>query len=386
MSATRLFLAKYGEIALKKGNRPAFTRRLRISIQRRLPGAVVHETWHRVFVECPEEYGPRAAEELARTFGIVSFSEAVAVEKDIALIREAAARLAEAFVAAGRGTTFKLDVRRADKSFPRSSYQLACELGDLIRQRVPGLTVDVHQPGWVMAVEVRERVYLYGPETRGPGGLPTGSSGTGMLLLSGGIDSPVAGWLMAKRGLALEAAYFHTPPFTSEGAREKVVELARMLGSWAPGVRLHVVPLTPVLARIRERAPEEETTLLMRAAMMSISQILARRTGAACLVTGESLGQVASQTVESMQFTGSLATVPVFRPLCGLDKEEIVALARRIGTFDVSNRPYDDCCVLFSPKHPLIKPAMDRMKCSWEKLEVDGLLAEAAERAETLTV
>lgn len=385
MSA-RLFLVKYGEVSLKKGNRPSFLRALRLAIRRRLPGSSVYESWHRIYIECREEDAAAAAEVLGRTFGLVAYSEARRTAKELPAIREAAAALAASFVAAGMGGTFKVEVRRADKRFPLTSYQVACDLGDVILRAVPGLRVDVHEPEWVLAVEIREDAYLYGPESAGPGGLPVGCSGRGILLLSGGIDSPVAGWMMAKRGLALEAAYFHTPPFTSTEAREKVVSLARILAAWDPRIRLHVVPLTAFVARIRERAPEEETTLLMRAGMMRAAGMLARRRGAGCLVTGESLGQVASQTLESMGFTGSRTDLPVFRPLCGMDKEEIVALARRIGTFETSTLPYDDCCVIFSPVHPLIRPDRARMDASWNGLEADRLLEEALAGTETIEV
>ena len=381
--STRLFLVKYGEVSLKKGNRPAFMRALRLAIRRRLPGSSVYESWHRIYVECRDEDAPAAAEVLRRTFGLVSYSEAVRTPKRMEDIADAASGLAASF-AARLGSRFKVEVRRADKSFPLTSYQIACQLGDRILRDVPGLTVDVHEPAWVLAVEIREEAYLYGPETPGPGGLPVGCSGRGMLLLSGGIDSPVAGWMMAKRGLALEVVHFHTPPFTSAEAREKVVELARILAGWDPRLRLHVVPLTELVARIRDRAPEEETTLLMRAGMMRAAGELARRGGAGCLVTGESLGQVASQTVESMAFTGSRTDLPVFRPLCGMDKDEIVTLARRIGTFETSTLPYDDCCVLFSPVHPLIRPDRERMEASWNGLDADALIADALGRLETI--
>ncbi len=383
---SRLFLVKYGEVSLKKGNRPTFMRALRLAIRRRLPGSSVYESWHRIYVECRDEDAPAAAEVLRRTFGLVSFGEAFRVAKEMPAISDAAAGLAASFVAAGLGTRFKIEVRRADKSFPLTSYQVACELGDRILRDVPGLQVDVHRPAWVLAVEIREDAYLYGPGSPGPGGLPVGCSGTGVLLLSGGIDSPVAGWMMAKRGLGLEAVYFDTPPFTSAEAREKVTALARILAGWDPRIRLHVVPLTAFVARIRERAPEEETTLLVRAGMMRAADEIARHRGAGCLVTGESLGQVASQTVESIGFTGSRTDLPVFRPLCGMDKEEIVALARRIGTFETSTLPYDDCCVLFSPVHPLIRPDRAHMEASWNGLEADALLAEAVGRVETIRV
>jgi thiamine biosynthesis protein ThiI len=345
----------------------------------------VYESWHRIYVECRDRDAPAAAEVLRQTFGLVSYCEAVRAPKEMPAISDAAAALAASFVAR-LGTRFKVEVRRADKGFPLNSYQVACELGDRILRDVPGVQVDVHQPQWVLAVEIREEAYLYGPESPGPGGLPVGCSGTGVLLLSGGIDSPVAGWMMAKRGLGLEAVYFHTPPFTSAEAKEKVIALARILAGWEPRIQLHVVPLTAFVARVRERAPEEETTLLMRAGMMRAAGDLARRRGAACLVTGESLGQVASQTVESIAFTGSRTDLPVFRPLCGMDKVEIVGLARRIGTFETSTLPYDDCCVLFSPVHPLIRPDRAHMETSWNGLEADALLAEALREVETIKV
>ncbi|HVO38580.1 MAG TPA: tRNA 4-thiouridine(8) synthase ThiI, partial [Spirochaetia bacterium] len=202
---------------------------------------------------------------------------------------------------------------------------------------------------------------------------------------SGGIDSPVAGWMMAKRGMALDAVYFHSAPFTSEKAREKVEDLVRTLSPWIPGITLHVVPFTAVLARIKERSPQEEITLLLRACMMRFSTLLAARRGGECLVTGESLGQVASQTVESIAFTGALTDLPVFRPLIGLNKEEIIDTARKIGTFETSNLPYEDCCVLFSPAHPLIHPEMARMKRAYECLDAEGLIREALEKAEVLS-
>ena len=242
--------------------------------------------------------------------------------------------------------------------------------------------MDVHTPDWVLTVEIREHAYLYGPSIDGPYGLPTGSSGKGLLLLSGGIDSPVAGWMMAKRGMAIEAVYFHSAPFTSEKAREKVETLSKILSAWAPGIVLHVVPFTPVLARIKEKSKDDEVTLLLRACMMRFSTLLAAELGAMCLVTGESLGQVASQTVESMHFTGSLTDLPVFRPLVGMNKEEIIATAKRIATFETSNLPYADCCVLFSPAHPLIHPEVRKMKLSYARLDVEDLLVQALEKTE----
>jgi tRNA uracil 4-sulfurtransferase len=299
-------------------------------------------------------------------------------------IEAAACELAAGFLKAGLGNRFKAEVKRAEKKFPLTSYEIACRIGELLLERFPGLTVDVHTPEWVVTVEIREWAYLYGPSMGGPYGLPTGSSGKGLLLLSGGIDSPVAGWMMAKRGMAIEAVYFHSAPFTSEKAREKVETLARTLSAWAPGIILHVVHFTPVLARIKEKSKEDEVTLLLRACMMRFATLLAERTRAMCLITGESLGQVASQTVESMHFTGALTDLPVFRPLVGMNKEEIIAVARKIDTFDTSNLPYADCCVLFSPVHPLIHPEVRKMMLSYEHLDVEGLLREALEKIDVV--
>jgi len=375
-----LFLVKYGEIALKKRNRGAFVRRLKDSIHAKLPELPfdVHETFHRVFVRCRAVDRQAVAGALERTFGIVSFCEAVRVKTGITEIEEAAAVLAESYLSAGMGMKFKAEVRRAEKAFPFTSYEVACRVGDLLLARFPGLKVDVHSPDWVLSIEIREYAYLYGPSTRGPYGLPGGSSGRGLLLLSGGIDSPVAGWMMAKRGMALDAVYFHSAPFTSEKAREKVEALARTLSAWMPGIVLHVVPFTPVLARIKERSKDEEITLLLRACMMRLSALMAAEIGAMCLVTGESLGQVASQTVESMAFTGAFAAdQPVFRPLVGMNKEEIIAIAEKIETFEISNRPYADCCTLFAPEHPLIHPELRKMRLSYEHLDVEPLLRDA---------
>jgi thiamine biosynthesis protein ThiI len=384
-----LFLVKYGEIALKKRNQGAFVRRLKDSIRAKVPGVPleVHDTFHRVFVRCGARDRDAVARALERTFGIVSFCEAVRVKTEIGAIEAAAEELAKTFLSSGMGPKFKAEVRRAEKTFPLTSYEVACRVGDLLLDKFPGLKVDVHRPDWVLSIEIREHAYLYGPSTRGPYGLPGGSSGRGLLLLSGGIDSPVAGWMMAKRGMALDAVYFHSAPFTSEKAREKVEELTRTLAAWTPGIVLHVVPFTPVLARIKERSKDEEITLLLRACMMRFASLMAGEIGAMCLVTGESLGQVASQTVESMAFTGAYAgEQPVFRPLVGMNKEEIIAVAEKILTFEISNRPFADCCTLFAPEHPLIHPDLRKMKLSYEHLDVESLLREAMSSSEIAAV
>lgn len=381
-----LFLIKYGELALKGKNRGQFERRLCTNIRRQLSGSELQlaRSRGRLYLQtaAPPADVVRA---LAHTFGIIAYSQALQADKEMGAIREAACRLAEG-LAASRGKRFKIEARRSDKSFPLDSYGIACDLGDLLRSTYPQLAVDLHRPDWILNVEIRDKAYLYGPESPAPGGLPLGSSGRGLLMLSGGIDSPVAGYLMGKRGLAVDAVHFHTPPYTSERSKEKVARLAGILSQYLLGLRLFVVPFTPVQLRIRERAREEESTLLVRACMIKVSEMIARRQGGDCLVSGESLGQVASQTLPSLAFTGSLAGLPLLRPLIGMDKEEIIDLARRIGTFETSILPYEDCCTLFSPAHPLVKPALDRMQRSFASLEVEPLLERAVLETQLIEV
>ena len=381
-----LYLIKIGEIALKGENRNFFESRLRRNIRRALAGieCTVSGGSGRFYLRVRPEDGERARERLATVFGITSFSRTTRVEKTNEAIRSTAVALVAEQEAHLANTSFKVEARRTDKQFPLRSYDIAADLGGLLLESFPSLKVDVHRPSWVLNVEIREQAYLYLDRNQGPGGLPVGTAGKGMLLLSGGIDSPVAGYLMAKRGLRLSAVYFHAYPYTSDEAREKVVTLARTLAPYLSGVTLYVVPFTDPQMRIKQRGAAEEVTLLMRACMMRIAEQLAARTNAGCLVTGESLGQVASQTMESMSFTGGMTRLPVFRPLIGLDKEEIIALARKVGTFETSILPYEDCCTIFSPKHPLIRPQFDRMRSAYEALEIDDLLAQAADGAEVV--
>lgn len=382
-----LYLIKVGEIALKGENRSFFEGKLRENIRRKLRGigdCTIGGGNGRFILRAPRHAEELVREVLSTTFGVTSFSPALRVEKRFEGLKEAALRLVADLGPELLAGTFKVEARRSDKSFPLTSYQIVSELGRLLLESYPTLSVDVHRPRWTLDVEIRDRAFLYIVHNQGLGGLPVGCAGRGMLLLSGGIDSPVAGYLMAKRGLHLDAVYFHTYPYTSTEAEEKVRALSRILAPYLGGVNLLVVPFTECQVRIRERAPAEETTLLMRACMMRIAELLAIRRRALSLVTGESLSQVASQTPESIRFTGSLNTLPVFRPLIGFDKEEIIAIARRIGTFETSILPYDDCCTLFAPKHPLIRPELQRMQESFRRLEVEPLLAEAADRAERL--
>ncbi len=381
-----LFLIKYGEIALKGRNRLFFLRRLKANILRQLesvPGpvpAAVDIRPGRLYLRVNERSADIAERTLAGVFGIVGFSKAARVEKNMAAIRRGALRVARKLMSSGQ--TFKIEARRTDKSFSPDSYGIACDLGDFLRENLPGLSVNLTRPDWTLYVEIRESAYLYAPETKGPGGLPVGVSGRAMLLLSGGIDSPVAGYLMAKRGLRVDAVYFHTPPFTSNKVREKVARLMDILAAYIPDTALLTVPFTDIQVRIKEQAQPDEVTLLSRASMMRLTGRLARRRKALCLITGESLGQVASQTVQALAFTGSRVSLPVFRPLIGLDKDEIISLARGIGTYETSILPYPDCCTIFAPAHPLTHPNLQEITESYESLDLEPLITAAARATE----
>ena len=379
------FLVKYGEISLKGANRAAFEQRLVRNIVSRLPRAAARarRTWGRVFVTVDDQFAAAAERILAATFGVVSFARVLRFPKAESVFPEAADALAAELTAGPAPRSFKVEARREDKSFALTSYDIAYLLGDLLRERLPEVAVDVHRPEATVNVEVRDRIYAYAEQRRGPGGLPVGSSGRGLLLLSGGIDSPVAGYLMGGRGLALDAVYFHSYPFTSTEAEEKVHTLALTVSRFVPRMTLYVVAFTPLQVRIKEAAPAAEVTLLMRCAMMQIASIIAGERGHGCLVTGESLGQVASQTVPSLHLTGSYAGLPVLRPLIGQSKEAIIALAREIGTFAISTLPYPDCCTLFAPRHPVINPDVTQLRASYERLAMGSLVEEAAATAQT---
>ncbi len=382
------FLIKYGEISLKGKNRPYFENKLVVNLRQALKRfrVAVKLKVGRVYVHYEEDEAAGVREELARTFGIISFARTVKTEKTFADLCAAASVLADEALTDRERVCFKIEARRTDKSFPLTSYEIACRLGEYLAERHPRLEVNVRRPDWILTVEIRERAYLYGPPLPGLGGLPVGCSGRGLLLLSGGIDSPVAGYLMAKRGLGLDAVYFHTAPFTPEQSKEKVIDLVRALRPYVPGLGLFVVDFTAVQTAIKEKAFHKAVTLMSRAAMVVIASRLALRERAAVLVSGECLGQVASQTPESLSFTGSFADRPILRPLIGLDKNEIIDMARRIGTFSISTRPFADCCTLFAPEHPLIKPDRDRLRGEFLELGLEPLLEQAALSVEKVEV
>ncbi len=381
-----LYLIKPGELELKTGNRREFESRLRRDIERRLEGrARVDIRPGRFFLRVPSELEEKAERVLSRVPGLVGYARALTCGKSMEEIGGLALQVAREGLAQGHGT-FKIEARRADKGFPLDSYGLARELGGLILENIPGLSVDVRKPGFTVFVEIRERVYVHGAIRRGQKGLPAGSAGKGLLLLSGGIDSPVAGYLMAKRGLSLEAVYFNAYPYTSREAWEKVRDLARVVARYAGDMVLHTLSFTEIQTEIKRGAPEDCSTLFLRAAMVRAAHLLAREIRANSLVTGESLGQVASQTAENIRFAQARTDLPVFRPLIGTDKEDTMRIAREIGTYEISILPYEDCCVLFSPEHPILRSRMDRDSEVYDSIGLEPLIAEAVRSREILPV
>ncbi len=383
-----IYLVKIGEISLKGRNKRFFERKLKDHIKFRLRGFPSKFTGQngRFYLTIDSEHGEKAREVLATSFGVTSFSRCLSISKEMEDIDKAALKLGKQFLEAGAGTRFKVEARRADKKFHMSSYELAAHLGGVLLDAFDELSVDVRTPEWKLNIEIRDRTILYGPPVPGPGGLPVGCAGKGTLLLSGGIDSPVAGYLMAKRGLKLDAVYFHAYPYTSDEAKEKVIELASIMAPYCGGINLFIIPFTESQIRIKEAGPENEGTLLMRAGMVKVAEMIAVDRESACLVTGESLSQVASQTTKSIGYTNSAADLPILRPVIGMDKEEIIRIARKIGTFETSILPFEDCCTIFSPKNPVITPDIERLKESYKKLELDPYLEKAVSDAERIYI
>ena len=385
-----MFLLKLGETVLKGGNRFQFENRLKTNVCRRLRpfGAFsVRLSQSTVFIE-PEDDAcdlDGAWDACHTVFGIVSLCRCRPCEKDVdAIFRAVMAYLGDELRAA---RTFKVESRRSDKRFPLNSIQLSQEIGGRIAEAVPTVAVDVHHPEYTVFVEVRDRAaYVHGPADPGAGGLPTGVGGRALVLLSGGIDSPVAGYMIAKRGVELEAVHFFSYPFTSELAKDKVLELARLMTRYCGRMTVNIVGFTEIQEAIRDNCPEEYFTLIMRRFMMMISERIARDHGCGCLVTGENLGQVASQTMEAMAVTAASVDIPIFPPLIGMDKEEIVTIARRIGTMETSILPYEDCCTVFTPRHPKTKPNKAQVDRACASLDFDALIERALQNTELVKV
>lgn len=385
----KLLLIRYGEIHLKGLNRPFFERKLIENIQSAIAGtdAEVKREQGRFYVwGLKENEFEGAIESLKRVFGIHSISPAYVAEKDWKGICEASFSLMEARLGDKDEASFKVFARRSDKTFPMNSDTIGKELGHELLQRFPALHVDVHTPKIKVCVEIREKAFLYMDEIKGAGGMPTGTAGRAALLISGGIDSPVAGYMMARRGLELSAVHFYSYPYTSVRARDKVVELSKLVARYAGKIRLHLVPFTQIQLTIYDQCPSKETTVLMRRLMMRIAEQIAEADGARALITGEALGQVASQTLESLCVTDDAVRMPVFRPLIGFDKDDIVAIAKKIDTFETSILPYEDCCTVFVPQHPVTKPDVEQLRESEAKVDFTEMIRKAIEDTEIIEV
>ena len=384
-----MILLKQGEIVLKGQNRRAFEQRLIANIRRRLKphGSFrVYAIQSTVYVEPEADADLDGAFDALKTvFGVVALSRAAACEKSAeAIAAKAIEYLADDMRAA---KSFKVETRRSDKAFPMTSIQLSQYVGGELAEAFPDTAVDVHDPELTVHVEVRDlAAYVHSTPTPGAGGMPVGCNGSAVTLLSGGIDSPVSSYMIAKRGVRLIPVHFFSFPYTSEAAKEKVVELAQELTAWCGKMRLCIVPFTHIQEEIRDKCPEAYFTILMRRFMMRIADRIAADNGCGALVTGENLGQVASQTMSAMAVTENVCARPVLRPLIGFDKEEIVRLARRIGTFDTSILPYEDCCTVFTPRHPELRPTVAKAEEAERALDVDALVEEAVRGAEHLTL
>ncbi len=383
------FLIKYAEIGTKGKNRYLFEDALIHQIKNALKKVegkfLASKESGRIYVQAQSEYDyDEVIEALQRVFGIAWICPMLQVEdKDFAHLKKVVAEYVDE-VYPDKNFTFKVDSRRADKQYPIHSEQMNCDLGEMILKEFPQTRVDVHNPEVLLRVEIRKVVNIYSLMIPGPGGMPVGTNGKAMLLLSGGIDSPVAGYMIAKRGVKIDAVYFHAPPYTSERAKQKVIDLAKLVARYSGPIPLHIVNFTDIQLYIYEKCPHEELTILMRRYMMRIAEQIAYKTDGLALITGESIGQVASQTVQSLASTNEVCSMPVFRPLIGFDKQEIVDISQKIGTFETSIQPYEDCCTIFVAKHPVIKPNRERIRKSEENLseKIDEMVQTAIETAE----
>ena len=385
-----IFLMKLGEIVLKGANKRQFESKLRQNVRRRMRPFGEFDVYimqSTVYVEpLNEEADVEGAWEACHSiFGVVSLCRCRPCEKNLDAIFEAV----EAYLGDDLdcAESFKVESKRSDKTFPLTSIGISQEIGGRLAEAHPNCRVDVHKPEYTVHVEVRDlAAYVHGPAEPGAGGLPTGVGGRAMCLLSGGIDSPVAEYMIAKRGVEIESIHFFSYPYTSQLAKDKVIELARLVTRYSGRMTLNIVSFTKIQEEIRDKCPEEYFTLIMRRFMMEISQRIAKEHGCGCLVTGENLGQVASQTMEAMAVTGAVVDLPIFMPLVGMDKEDIVSIARKIGTLDTSILPYEDCCTVFTPKHPKTKPTLGQVLNAEKELDREALIQEALSTVEKLTV
>ena len=389
------FLIKYSEIGLKGNNRYKFedtlVSRIKNALSEWKDEFIVYKEQERIYVDSKKDfsdYYDEVVENLKRVFGVWTISPIKKIDftDDYKKLSDAVLNFVKEVYGDDSNWTFKVKTRRVNKTFPMHSDEVSAELGHDILTKFTNMKVDVHTPDVTIYVEIRNHINIYSEKIMGPGGLPIGTSGKATLLLSGGIDSPVAGYMIAKRGVIIDAVYFHAPPYTSDRAKQKVIDLAKIVSKWATKIKLHIINFTDIQLKIYEMCPHDELTIIMRRYMMRIAEKIAEKESAVALITGESIGQVASQTVESLYVTNEVVKMPVFRPLIGFDKEEIVKIAKNIGTFETSILPYEDCCTIFVAKHPVTKPKLTHIYKSEEKLVnvIDELVNKAIGEEEVI--
>lgn len=391
MNDEKILIVRCGEVALKGMNKPYFERILVERIRKNLSkinGAKVSRKEGLIFVRVPLDSDMnQVAAEVSKVFGVSSVSPALEVESDLEAIGSKAVEFMNTMIENEGVKTFKVEAKRADKNFPIKSPEIAAKVGASVLKGCKVLKVDVHEPDCHLFIDLRaDRTYIYTRKINGLGGLPLGTNGRGMVLLSGGIDSPVAAWMMAKRGMVIDAVHFHSYPYTSPRAQQKVEELAEIVSSYCGRINMTVINLLPIQEEIVSNCPEDETTILVRRFMMRIAEKIAVKQNALMLITGENLGQVASQTAEALVVTDQSVSMPVMRPLIGMDKVEIMDMARRIGTYEKSIEPYEDCCTVFLPKHPVTKPRLEKILKSESKLDVEKLVEMAVDSAEQVEI
>jgi thiamine biosynthesis protein ThiI len=387
----KVILVRYEEIFLKGLNRHVFENRLIKNMEHVLDGlghVTITRSQSRIYVEPEDDDYPvhKATKRLTKVFGIASVSPVYKIETDKKLMYQTAVEMVRDVLKRTYYKTFKVETRRADKTFPMKSMEVSRELGGLLLKEIPELKVDVHEPDFIVHIEIREFTYVYTEIIPGIKGLPVGTNGKATLLLSGGIDSPVAGWMTAKRGVELEAVHFYSYPYTSERSKDKVIRLAKILSEYTLGMKLHIVPFTEIQLEINQKCPHEYLVILMRRFMMRIAERIALKNGSLGLVTGEAIGQVSSQTMESMLVTNSVVSIPVYRPCIGLDKSEVVEYAKKIETYETSILPYEDCCTVFVAKHPATKPRLEKAVAYESVLDIDALINKALDETEVINI
>ncbi|NLK69002.1 MAG: tRNA 4-thiouridine(8) synthase ThiI [Clostridiaceae bacterium] len=386
-----IILVRYEEIFLKGLNKPMFESRLMKNIRKVLYGlgaVTVSRSQSRIYVEPNDDNYPidEAITRLTKVFGIASVSPVKKLETHKDTIYEEAIKMTKEILTRHRYETFKVETKRADKTFPLKSMELSSQLGAVLLKAIPQLKVDVHEPDFIVRVEIRENTYIYTEKIPSVRGLPVGSNGKATLLISGGIDSPVAGWMVAKRGVKLEGVHFYSYPYTSEKAKEKVIRLTKILSQYNLGMKLHIIPFTEIQLAINQYCPQEYLTIIMRRFMMKIAERIALENGSLGLITGEAIGQVASQTLESLLVTDNAVTLPVYRPCIGMDKSEVVEISRKIEAYETSILPYEDCCTVFVAKHPVTKPDLQKTIDYESVLNIEELIQNAIDNDEVMLI